>query len=63
MPSVCRLFDLLTEHTAANPITAGEMELFRESGSKMVFKLLLADTWHADVASVIGASRAATTRM
>ena len=44
-----RLFDLLTEHTATRPVVAGELELHRDSGDKMVFKLLLADTWRADI--------------
>lgn len=44
-----RLFDLLTEHTAARPVDAGELELHRDSGHKMVFKLLLGDTWHSDI--------------
>lgn len=48
-----RLFDLLTEHTATRPVVAGELELFRDSGNKMVFKLLLADTWRAEVGGVI----------
>ena len=39
----------LTEHTATRPVPAGELELHRDSGPKMVFQLLLSDTWHADI--------------
>ena len=53
-----KLFDLLTEHTSARSVNAGELELVRDSGNKMVFKLLLADTWRTEVTTTIGSDRA-----
>jgi len=47
-----RLFELLTEHYNT-ALEAGEVEVPDAKGNKMVFKMLMEDSWRTDVCGIL----------
>lgn len=51
-----RVFDLLSEHSERVKIDAGQLQLFKNSGHKLNFKLLLQDTWRTEIQDALNQS-------